>query len=267
MIRGRAIVSPNSRGIGYNFKVTRITRPHMAAGLWVLLLFGPIPSTAQTDARALVENAIQTLGGDNYVNAVDVKSTGRFFQFQRGQLIGAEVFVDYIQFPDKERTEFGDDEDIVRINNGVQGWNINEDNVEEQIPEQIDVFWEELKVSLDYLLRVVVADPETTIQYIGREMIDFTRADVIELRDDDRTRITLYLERGTGLPLKKSVRRLDDPAVHEEVYSKFHQVQDIHTPLLIHRYTDGLKTMEIRFEEVTYNNAFSDRLFVEPVGR
>jgi hypothetical protein len=243
-----------------------MTKRYLLPGLWVLLLLSrPVGAEAQTDPRAVLDNAIQRLGGENYLNATDMTVTGRFFQFQRGQLVGGEVFIDYVQFPDKERTEFGEDRDVVRINNGVQGWNVNDGDVEEQLPEQIDVFWEEFKVSLDYLLRFGVNDSQTTLQYLGRNMIDFKRADILELRDDDRTRITLYIERETGLMLKKSVRRLDDPAVHEEVYSNFHELQNVLTPLLVHRYTDGLKTMEIHLEEVTYNNAFSDELFVAPV--
>jgi hypothetical protein len=245
-----------------------MTRPYISASLWLLmLLIWPASVRAQTDARVILDNAIQTLGGDAYLDAADVKITGRFFQFQRGELVGGESFVDHIQFPDKERTEFGDDGDIVRINNGVQGWNVNDEEVTEQIPEQIDLFWEEFKVSLDYLLRYVVNDTATTLQYLGREMIDFKRADILEIRDDDRTRVTLYIERESGLLMKKSVRRLNDPAVHEEVYSNFHDIDGVLTPLLIHRYTNGLKTMELRYDELSYNNGFSDLLFVEPSGR
>ena len=65
--------------------------------------------------------------------------------------------------------------------------------------------------------------------------------------------------------MKKTVRRLDSPAVHEEVYSNYHEIQGVLTPLLINRYTDGLKTMEIRFEEVTYNSGLGDEFFMAEV--
>jgi len=249
-----------------------MTKRYVSARVWVfslIFLFSVWPTSisAQTDARGVLDNAIETLGGDAYLNVIDVRFSGRFFQFQRGEIVGTVSFVDYLQFPDKERTEFGDDGEIVRINNGVQGWNVNDDEVTEQIPEQIDLFWEEFKVGLDHLLRIGVNEETTTLQYLGREMIDFKRADILEIRDDDRTRITLYIDRETGLLLKKTVRRLDDPAIHEEVYSNYHEIENVLTPLLIHRYTDGLKTMEIRFEEVTYNNGLSDSIFVEPTRR
>lgn len=243
------------------------------SGLWVLLVSLPVSLAAQdargpqNDARAILDKAITSLGGDAFIEASDTKLTGRFFQFQRGQMVGGEVFTDFIQFPDKERTEFGKKAEVIRINNGVQGWNVRDKEVEEQIPEQIDTFWEGFKVGLDYVLRFAVNEPETTLQYLGRDMIDFKRVDILELRDDDRTRITLYIDRSTGLPVKKSVRRLNNPALEEELYSNYHEIQGVVTPLLIHRYTDGQKTMEIRFESVSYNNAFADTLFLAPARR
>ena len=67
--------------------------------------------------------------------------------------------------------------------------------------------------------------------------------------------------------MKKTVRRLDDPRIHEEVYSNYHEFQNVLTPLLIDRYTDGLKTTEIRIDSVAYNSNLSDRLFMSEVGR
>ena len=232
-----------------------------------ILLSQPAQSWAQENAREILDRAIQTLGGSAYLNLIDVKSHGRVYQFQRGELSGASVFTDYLKFPDKERTEIGDDGKIVRINNRDQGWNIDDKEVEAQLDEQVEVFWEEYKVSLDYVLRVVIAQPDSTLQYIGREMIDFKRADVLEIRNEDRTRIDLYVDRESGLLMKKTVRRLDDPSVHEEVYSNYHEIQNVLTPLLIHRYTDGLKTTEIRFDEVNYDTGLPDEFFTAEVSQ
>ena len=221
---------------------------------------------AQQDARAVLDRAIETLGGETYLNVTDMETEGRLYQFQRGELVGAEVFADYVQYPDKERTEFGEDGDIVRINNGPSaGWNIDDGEVEEQLEEQMEVFWEEFKVSLDHVLRIVVDQSDTTLQYIGREMIDFKRVDVLEIRDEDRTRINLYIDRESGILMKKTVRRIDDPRIHEEVYSNYHEFQGVLTPLLLDRYTDGLKTQQVRFDNVTYDTNPPDRLFTAMV--
>jgi hypothetical protein len=239
-----------------------LSRLGAAASVIVLAV---VPSLGQTDAGEILDRAIGKLGGEAFLAATDVLSTGRYYQFQRGELAGGDVFRDYVKFPDKERTEFGEKRERVRINNGDRGWNIVDEVVEAQIPEQIELFWEEFKVGLDYLLRVVLPESQATLQYVGRDMIDFRRVDILEIRDEDRTRINLYVDRSDGLLLKKSVRRLNSPQVHEEVYSNYHEFHGVLTPLLVTRYTGGIKTMEIRFETVTYNSDLSDDLFLADV--
>lgn len=234
----------------------------IAAGAVVAVGFAA-SSFGQADPQTILGRAIDRLGGASFLEVTDVVSSGRYYQFQRGQLTGSDVFRDYLKFPDKERTEFGKDADRVQINNGRRGWNISEESVDEQISEQIALFWEEYKVGLDYLLRVVLPESRATLQYVGRDMLDFSRVDVLEIRDEDRTRINLFVDRSDGLLLKKTVRRLSSPQVHEEVYSNYHEIQGVLTPLMITRYIDGVKTMEVRFETVTYNSDLADELFVE----
>ena len=239
-----------------------------ACSVVAMLLWQPALTSAQQDPREVLDRAIETLGGSAYLDVVDMSAEGRLYQFQRGELIGAEVFADYVKYPDRERTEFGEDRETVRINNGQsEGWNVNEGEVQAQLEDQVELFWEEFKVSLDHVLRVVVDQPDTTLQYVGREMIDFKRVDILEIRDEDRTRVNLYIDRESGLLMKKSVRRLDDPRIHDEVYSNYHVFQDVLTPLLIDRYTDGLKTMEVRYDTVAYNTNLPDRLFMSGVDR
>lgn len=236
----------------------------LATVLLVVAGVGITPSFAQTDPAEILDRAIARLGGEAFLGVTDVTAVGRFYQFQRGELSGGDEFRDFLEFPDKERTEFGKDGDEIRINNGDRGWNIDkeEKTVEEQIPEQIALFREELKVTLDHLLRVVLPSSAATLQYVGRDMIEFSRVDVLEIRDEDRTRINLYIDRSDGLILKKSVRRLSNPQVFDEVYSNYHEIEGVLTPLLVTRYTDGVKTMEIRFDSVTYNSGLEDALFL-----
>jgi hypothetical protein len=237
--------------------------------MWIVwfpsALAAPLAASPQGEAGEVLDRAIETLGGEVWLGVEDVYAKGRYYQFQRGQLAGADVFEDYVKFPDKERTEFGEDGERVRINNGDRGWNVTDGNVEAQIPEQVTAFREEFEVSLDYLLRNVLSGSEISLQYVGRDTIGFSRVDVLELRDEDRTRIGLYIDRSSGRILQKTVRRLSSPQVHEEIYSNYHEIDGVLTPLLVTRYTDGVKTMEIRFETVRYNRGMDDGLFLAEV--
>jgi hypothetical protein len=59
------------------------------------------------------------------------------------------------------------------------------------------------------------------------------------------------------------VRRSDDPKLREEQYANWHKFQGVMTPLFVTRYTDGVKTMEIRAETVVYNSGLADNLFTQ----
>jgi len=94
-------------------------------------------------------------------------------------------------------------------------------------------------------------------------MVDFKRTDIIELRDPSKNRIRFYIDRESHLPVKMQVRRSDDSKLREEQYSNWHKFQGVNTPLFVSRYTDGVKTMEIRADMAAYNSGLSDNLFTQ----
>jgi outer membrane lipoprotein-sorting protein len=224
------------------------------------------PAWSQTKPRQVIDQAITTLGGEAFLNVKEIHTSGRFFAFSRGDLSGADLFVDYIKFPDMERTEFGRERNrSIRVNKGDEGWTIEGKEVEPQPLTQVEEFLAHFKTSFDYVLRFVVNDERTTFQNLGSEMIDFKRADVIELRDAAKNRIRFYIDRETRLPVKMQVRRVDEAEVHEEMYGNWHKFNGVMTPMLLIRSTDGVKTMEIRFETAAYNSGLPDALFTPTV--
>jgi hypothetical protein len=112
-------------------------------------------------------------------------------------------------------------------------------------------------------LRFVLSNRQTTIQNLATEIIEFKRTDVVELRDPAKNRIRFYIDRTTHLPVKMQVRRNDDAKLREEQYANWHKFQGVMTPLFVTRYTDGVKTMEIRAENVVYDSGLADTLFTQ----
>jgi hypothetical protein len=233
------------------------------------LLF-PVASFSQASSppRALVNQMIEALGGSAFLDVQEIHTTGRFFSFSKGELSGGDLFVDYIVFPDKERTEFGRDKNkTITINKGTEGWLINtrEKEVEPQPASQSDDFAVGFKTSFDYVLRFVLSLPQTTIQSLGNEIIDFKRADVLEVRDPAKNLIRFYIDRTSRLPLKMQVRRSNEREVREELYGNWHSFQGVMTPMFVSRSTDGIKTMEVRLETAAYNEGLSEALFTPTV--
>src|SRR5205085_3311352 len=129
--------------------------------------------------------------------------------------------------------------------NGDKGWKITpkDKDPSEQVPAEIQEFKASFKTTLDYVLRFTLAEPQTTIQHVGSEIVDFNRADMIEIRDPVKNRIVLYVARTTKLPAKLQVRRANEKVTREERYGNWHAFQGIMTPLFISRFTDNEKTM------------------------
>ncbi|MBI4471373.1 MAG: hypothetical protein HY646_01815 [Acidobacteria bacterium] len=235
----------------------------------VVLSVAIVPASGQDRARAVVDKMIEALGGQAFLDINDIKTTGRFFIFTKGELSGADEFADYIKFPDMERTEFGKDKKklTIDINKGDEGWTIENKEVTPQSPERVEDFLAHFKTSFDYVLRFVVNHRQTTLQSLGGEIIDFKRVDIVEMRDPEKNRIRFYVDRQSSLPVKMQVRRVNDNEVHEELYGNWHKFQGVMTPLFLARYTDGLKRMEIRAETAEYNSNLPDSLFAPPAAK
>jgi hypothetical protein len=232
---------------------------------FLLHLFTPITALwAQTKGAQSIDQMVDALGGQTYLDVKDIHTTGRFFSFTRGDLSGSDIFSDYIKFPDMERTEFGTlNKRSITINRGKEGWKIvGKRDPEPQGAAEAEEFLKGFKTSIDYLLRFVIKEKQTTIQSVGAEIIDFKRVDVVEVRDPEKNRITFYIDRDTHLPVKMQVRRTDESKVREEQYNNWHKFQGVMTPVYVSRLTDGLKTMEIHLDTAAYNSGISDNLFV-----
>jgi hypothetical protein len=236
----------------------------LALSLCLFLSLSVGRAEAQDRARQTIDQMIEALGGEAFLNVKDIKTMGRFFLFKRGELAGVDSFADYIKFPDMERTEFGRDKKnlSIRINKGEEGWILEDKEVKPQPIGEKEDFIKQFKTSFDYLLRFVINHRQTTMQNVGGEIIDFKRVDVIELRDPEKNRIRFYVDRTSHLPIKLQVRHIDDPEVREERYGNWHEFQGVMTPLLISRFTDGVKTMEIRADSAEYNIDPAENLFV-----
>lgn len=220
---------------------------------------------AQSKPAPAVDQMIEALGGQAFLDVKDIHVTGRFFGFSRGELNATDVFADYIKFPDMERTEFGTQKNkSITINRGKEGQKVEgKKDPEQQSAGEGEEFLKGFKTSLDYVLRFAVKDRQTTIQSLPTEIIDFKRTDVVELRDAAKNRIRFYIDRDTHLPVKMQVRRSDESKLREEQYANWHKFQGVMTPLFVSRYTDGLKTMEIRGDNVVYDSGLAETLFTQ----
>ena len=80
-------------------------------------------SPTENKAEAVVTHVVEALGGDNYLNVQTVIGRGFFTAYQDGVSQLPSRFLDYLAYPDKERTEFSTNGvRIVQTNSGSTGW-------------------------------------------------------------------------------------------------------------------------------------------------
>jgi len=239
----------------------------------VALALGFVATAANTQAQSranrsnpVLDAMIEALGGQTFLAVTEIHTSGRFFSFSKGELSGSDHFEDYIKMPDMERTELGTNRNKeITINRGKEGWKIvGRKEPEPQPVKQTEDFLANFKTSFDYVMRYVLQSPQTTVQNLPGELIDFKRTDVVEIRDSAKNLIRFYVERATHLPIKMQVRRVNQTVVNEELYGNWHKFEGVMTPLLVSRSTNGVKTMEIRADTAAYNSGLPDSLFAAP---
>src|SRR5437773_797327 len=111
--------------------------------LTLCLCVSAVNTYAQSRTGAqTIDQMIEALGGQAFLDVKDIRVTGRYFGFTRGELSATDLFADYVKFPDMERTEFGGPKNkTISINRGKQGQKVEgkKDPVE-QTPGETEEF-------------------------------------------------------------------------------------------------------------------------------
>src|SRR4029077_6014349 len=107
-------------------------------------------------AEAVLNHAVEVLGGNAYLNITTVVGRGFFTTFHDGQSQLPAKFVDYISFPDKERTEFiSEGIRVIQTNSGETGWLYDgaTKSLADMKGKQIEDFKRSMRTSVESLLR------------------------------------------------------------------------------------------------------------------
>jgi len=256
----------------------RMSKQAIGAGLLALVIFvAPrkaaaqdgqflMPEQSAAKAKQLLQEAIEALGGNAYLNVHDTTCTGRLGGFDHsGELTGFDHFIDYQVPPDKERQENLPKRNIIEVNSGDKGWDLDRGGVSEAPQTDIIEFEQGQKRDLDNILRYRIHEPDMIFRYGGPDIVDLKQADWVELVDSDNRTIRIALSTATHLPIRKVVD-LRDPRTRmktEEIeyYSNYHPVQGIQTPFQITRERNGIKVWQVFFDKCDYNTNLSDALF------
>ena len=237
----------------------------------------PKPSAESTaKAETVINHAIEVLGGGNYLNVKTAVGRGFFTAYRDGMSQLPARFVDYISYPDHERTEFTSlGIRVIQTNAGDIGWLFDGATkaLSDMKAPQIADFKRSMRTSVENLLHGWWRKEGATLNYLGkREAGVGKRNETVRLSYPDGLWIEYEFGARDGLPAKviyKRTRQKPDSDETEEIseedrLAKFITIQGVMAPWVVDHYINGVQTSRIGFDSLVYNQPLADSLFAKP---
>ena len=245
-----------------------------AALLASSLTFAQTPSEKDPveEGARLIKLAIEARGGDRYLGIRNLVATGQYTPFDGGTSTFPAPFVDTIEYPDKERTEFGKGKKKdrrIQVNDADRGWIYDGDNqtLKDQKPEQINDFLEGLRYDIDQILRGGWKAPGVRVRFSGREETrPGERANILEIQLTPERKVFISLDRSTHLPLALVYERPSEKGLtrNESRFAQYVAYDGVKFPNIVDFYRDGVQTSRINYQDIKLNTALPGDTFTKP---
>jgi hypothetical protein len=227
-------------------------------------------------ADAIVARATEVLGGAAYLNVKTVVGRGFYTTFVDGMSQLPARFLDYISFPDRERTEFtGAGIRAIQTNSADTGWLYDgaAKTLSDMKAAQIDDFKQAMRTSVENLLRGWWKKEGATLSYVGRREAGLAkRNETVRLTYPNGFWIEYEFGARDGLPAKVIYKRTRKKADSEETeivteedrLAKPITISGVTAPWVIDHFINGVQTSRINYESIEYNQPLPDSLFLKP---
>lgn len=216
-----------------------------------------LPSRISPKAQQLLDQAIQALGGPAFLNFKNVSTSGRVFGFSNGEMAGVEPFKSIYAPPDKRRFTYGKSKPVTLINNGDEGWELDQYGLAPQLPEQVRQWKLSNHYSLDNLMRSVIKENGVLVLDHGVDFVVNQPAYVIDITDAQNVQLRVYLRKDNYLPLRVSYSiensRTQDRDEYVDDYSDFQRFDGIMTPMNVVRTLNGERIGAAYRNRASYN--------------
>ena len=233
-------------------------------------------AAANEKSEQIMKRAIEVLGGANYLNVRTVVGRGFFTSYHEGISQLPARFLDYISYPDRERTEFtGGGIRTIQTNVGSTGWVFDgaTKNISDQQGPQIEDFKRGLRTSVENLLRGWWQKEGGKVVYVGRREAGLAkRNETVRLTYPDGFWVEYEFGAKDGMPAKiiyKRSRKNPDSGDVEETteedrLEKPITIYGVTAPWVIDHFVNGTQITRINYESIQYNQTLADSLFAKP---
>ncbi len=231
---------------------------------------------ADEKSQEIMKRAIEVLGGANYLNVKTVIGKGFYTGIRDGEAQLPQRFLDYIVYPDRERTEFTSlGIRSIQTNNGESGWMFDGavKKISDQTPAQVEEFKRVMRTSIENLLRGWWQKEGGKVVYVGRREAGLAkRNETIRLTYPNGFWVEYEFGARDGFPAKIIYKRVrKDPDSGDEVETneedqllRYTDIQGINAVWVIDHFINGKQVTRINYESVQYNQPVPDTLFNKP---
>lgn len=226
----------------------------------------PVDQENQRKAKAILDQAIEALGGQAYLTIRDITQEGRTYSFYQGRPnSNGAPFWRFYKYPDKDRIELLKKREWVQIVNGDKGYDITYKGTSDQDAKTLSDYIRRRGYALDYVLRTWVHESGIAMFYEGHGVVEGHAIEQISIMNSKNQGVTLFIDSDTHLPVKKRFTWRDptdkERNVEDEVYDNYRPVQGIMTPHSVTRYRNGDMSNQRFITVVSYNQGLPDSIF------
>lgn len=217
-----------------------------------------MPEASAAKAKAILQQAIEALGGSAYLNVHNSDCTGRYAQFQHSGEIGGYIEMrEYREMPDKTRVEYDPKAIIVDIYAGDKGWALDRGGVSDVPAADMADYQEQFRISMGNVLRNRMNDSTLFFRYGGSDVVDLKEADWAEIGDREGHTLRIAVGRSDHLPIR-TVLIGRDPKTGERTerstyFTSYHVIYGIQTPFRESRFLNGRQIYQAFWERCAYN--------------
>lgn len=243
-----------------------------------------LPASAETRqerGKRIVDEAIQALGGNAFLQMQDRVEIGRAYSFYHKEISGlslAHVYTRYLTAPNppipgdlevREREAFGKDQSDVVLLTEKQGWEITFRGASPIEDRQYANYKDSTLRNFFYILRQRLNEPGLTFYSQDNDFYESRPVEIVDITDANNNTVTVTFDQLSHLPVKQSFRRRN-PDYHDfdtevTVWAKYRDIGNgVKWPFDTHRERNGEKIFEMYADSVQIGQNLTDDLFTLP---
>ncbi|HEV7903421.1 MAG TPA: hypothetical protein VGO96_06230 [Pyrinomonadaceae bacterium] len=229
------------------------------------------PAANDEKAEEIVRRALEAQGGSAFLGVQTIIGRGFFTPYDKGISTVPLAFIDYLVFPDRERTEFrGSRGRSIQTNFAGGGWlyESSTQSLADMKPEDLENFRLAMRTSTDSLLRGWWRKEGARLTYLGRREAGLAkRNEAVRLTYPDGFTVDYEIGAKDHLPAKTFYTRKNaegEEVAEEDRFASYTSIKGINVPFIIDHFRRGEQTSRINYNSVEFNSPIADALFAKP---